>query len=132
MQFMCALIFMKKKPYFLACPQCGHHRFVFPVARKYRCASCATPLALKEEGNYLIELVVLGPLSLVFYWCVAEILTSHGFDRDVSQWLGISAGFLVGLPLYGALRPYIVSVVHDESGPKEEPRDREKEGLRRE
>ena len=106
---------MEKKPYFLTCPVCGHHRFVFPVIKKYRCASCSTPLKVRSSGSYLVELVILGPISLLFYWCAAEILSSWGLDRDSSQQWGILAGFLVSLPFLGALRPYIVSVERDEA-----------------
>lgn len=111
---------MEKKPYFLTCPSCGHQRFVFPVVKKYRCASCGVRLKVRTGGSYLVEIVLLGPISLVFYWCVAEILNSHGLDRDASQRWGIFAGFLISLPIFGALRPYIVGVERDDAKPTPE------------
>ncbi|MBX3588699.1 MAG: hypothetical protein KF796_18870 [Ramlibacter sp.] len=101
---------MDKKPFYLTCPKCGHHRFVLPIVKTYRCASCNSQVRVRSKGSYLIESVLLAPASLLLYWSVAAVLQSHGLDRDASQGWGIFAAFLITLPVYVALRPYLVGL----------------------
>ena len=107
---------MKKKPFFLICPNCDAKRFALPVVKRYRCSSCGSEIQVRSEGSYVIESVVLGPASLLLYWTVAAILVSHGLDRESSRGWGIFIAFLVTLPAYAALRPYVVGLECVESG----------------
>jgi DNA-directed RNA polymerase subunit RPC12/RpoP len=108
---------MNKQPYFLGCPACGHQRFILPIAKRYRCSLCGAALRVRTKGSAFIEWAVVSPLSLLIYWCAAAIFIRYGLDRDAGQRWGILVAFIVSLPIYGALRPFIVSVQVEESGP---------------
>ena len=99
-----------KKPFYLTCPNCSHLRFVVPVVKAYQCKSCGAQVRVRSQGSYLIESLVLAPVSLLLYWSVASVLQSYGLDREGSQGWGIFAAFLVSLPIYAALRPYVVGL----------------------
>ena len=101
---------MDKKPFYLTCPNCGHDRFVVPVVKAYRCNSCGAQVHVRSQGSYLIESVLLAPVSLLLYWSVAALLQSQGLDREGSQGWGIFAAFVISLPIYAALRPYVVGL----------------------
>ena len=101
---------MGKKPFYLTCPKCGHPRFVIPIVKSYQCKSCGVQVQVRNQGSYLIETVLLAPVSLLIYWSVAAALQSHGLDREASQGWGIFAAFLISLPIYAALRPYLVGL----------------------
>ncbi|MDH4377701.1 MAG: TFIIB-type zinc ribbon-containing protein [Ramlibacter sp.] len=101
---------MDKKPFYFTCPKCGYRRFVLPMRGNFRCAACNSQVRVRSEGAYLIESVLLAPASLILYGSVAAFLQSRGLDRDASQGCGIFAAFLITLPVYVALRPYLVGL----------------------
>jgi DNA-directed RNA polymerase subunit RPC12/RpoP len=99
-----------KRPFYLTCPKCGHLRFVIPIVKTYQCTSCSTQVRVRSQGSYLVESALLAPVSLLLYWSVAGALQSYGLDRESSQGWGIFAAFLISLPMYAALRPYVVGL----------------------
>ena len=101
---------MNKRPFYLTCPICEHLRFVMLVSKTYPCAACGAQLRVRDKGSYLIESVVLAPITLLLYWMAASILQSHGFERELAQGAGILAAFVISLPWYAAIRPYLVGV----------------------
>jgi hypothetical protein len=65
---------------------------------------------VNSRGAALVETVVLTPAYLIVYWCVAAVLNRYGVDRDVSQFVGLLASFFINLPVYCAMRPFLVQV----------------------
>lgn len=120
---------MHKRPFYLTCPKCGHLRFVLPVVKTYRCASCGSQLRVRSQGSYLVESMLLAPVSLLLYWSAASILHSRGLDREAAQGWGILVAFVISLPCYAAIRPYLVGIECIDSEAKDENLAKRDQGV---